>query len=99
MVKNIVLNLSELYHLLCLVQHFRACATKKSSRVRLLYPTSTQAGEVPHTTQWVDTRLSLGYHPSMEIQRTITILLPDDADLHAPLTAFQQVQHRLSPIC
>jgi len=35
----------------------------------------------------------------MEIQRTITIILPNDADLHATLTAFQQVQQALSPVC
>jgi len=35
----------------------------------------------------------------MDITRTITILLPDDADLRATLTAFQQVQQQLSPMC
>ncbi|MDP9310784.1 MAG: transposase [Chloroflexota bacterium] len=35
----------------------------------------------------------------MEVQRTITIVLPDDADLRATLTVFQQVQQQLSPIC
>jgi len=34
----------------------------------------------------------------MQTQRTITILLPDDADLHATLDAFQQVQSQVSPI-
>jgi len=35
----------------------------------------------------------------MDITRTITILLPDDANLRATLTAFQQVQQQLSPLC
>lgn len=39
------------------------------------------------------------YYSCMEIQRTITIILPDDADLRATLTAFQLVQHQLSPMC
>jgi hypothetical protein len=32
----------------------------------------------------------------MEIQRTITILLPDDADVRATLTAFCSVQNAVS---
>jgi len=35
----------------------------------------------------------------MDITRTITILLPDDADLRATLLAFQMVQQHLSPVC
>jgi hypothetical protein len=32
----------------------------------------------------------------MEAQRSVTSLLPDDADLRAPLTAFCAVQHAVS---
>jgi IS605 OrfB family transposase len=35
----------------------------------------------------------------VRIQRTITILLPDDPDLRATLDAFQQVQQAVSPVC
>ena len=35
----------------------------------------------------------------MDIKRSITILLPDDADLRATVLAFQQVQQQLSPLC
>ncbi len=35
----------------------------------------------------------------MDITRTITVLLPDDADLRATLVAFQQVQQQISPVC
>jgi IS605 OrfB family transposase len=35
----------------------------------------------------------------MEIQRTITILLPNDDDLRATVRAFQSVQNLLSPLC
>jgi putative transposase len=35
----------------------------------------------------------------MDIQRTITILLPNDDDLRATLRAFQSVQNLLSPLC
>jgi hypothetical protein len=35
----------------------------------------------------------------VRIQRTNTILLPDDTDLRATLDAFQRVQQALSPIC
>lgn len=35
----------------------------------------------------------------VEIQRTITILLPDDVDIHATLDAFQQVSRALSEPC
>src|SRR5882762_9723517 len=35
----------------------------------------------------------------MNIQRTITILLPDDPDLRRILTDYTAVQQRLSPFC
>ncbi len=35
----------------------------------------------------------------MEIKRCVTILLPDDADLHATVAAFQRVQQDLSEPC
>src|SRR5215469_18882494 len=35
----------------------------------------------------------------MDIQRTVTILLPDDADLRATVAAFQHVQQQLSEPC
>jgi putative transposase len=34
----------------------------------------------------------------VEIQRTITVLLPDDADLRATVLAFREVQRRISPV-
>jgi len=36
------------------------------------------------------------YHTAMEIQRTVTITLPADADLRATLTAFRAVQNAVS---
>jgi putative transposase len=38
------------------------------------------------------------YIKHMEIQRTITILLPNDTDLHATLTAFCSVQNAVSEV-
>jgi putative transposase len=39
------------------------------------------------------------YHRYMDVQRTITIILADDADVRATLPAFLQVQRQLSPVC
>ncbi len=36
------------------------------------------------------------YHTAMEMQRTVTIMLPADADLRATLTAFRAVQNAVS---
>lgn len=35
----------------------------------------------------------------MHIQRTVTVLLSDDADLRATLNTFQHIQQTLSPVC
>ncbi len=35
----------------------------------------------------------------MDIKRSVTILLPDDADLRETVVAFQRVQQRLSEPC
>lgn len=39
------------------------------------------------------------YNLGMQTQRTITIILPDDADLRATLLAFRDVQQKISSVC
>src|SRR6266540_580354 len=51
------------------------------------------------TSPMTESLLSMWYDPRVDIQRTLTILLPNDDDLRRTLDAFRAVQQRVAGAC
>ncbi len=60
--------------------------------------TGLSRNAVNTTYKWLAAICLMWHNQRMEIQRSITILLPDDADLRATLTAFASVQNAVSEV-